>query len=343
MTLRAYHVVTARGSGLTVAGRTQSLRAWARETGIPHQTVCYRFRQGWPPEAIIGRAPPPSPPQTDFRALSKVLILDGRRPITRREAAARLGCKPETLAKCLRKYQVDGTQVLILLSELQRTRPPKTQPVAENLQQCYSVPMPPSTSASPSPLRRLSAALAGKPPPQELPTTPQSIVRPTPEPPEPLKPIPARVAPANPVPPPTAPPAATPVAAPSLPHPHAARYVTALIDGVEVTRSLVGWSKAMDLDRSTLAYRLNRGWQPREILGLDPPPSRNRGAEQAASAITHSRVVLVEDVGGATRVIPRAEAARRLGIQPRSLTHRLRRYRPADGSTARLSFSVLQG
>jgi hypothetical protein len=75
--------------------------------------------------AIIGLAPPPLAPAVDFTAISNVLIIDGNHPLTRREAALRLGCKLETLNKRLRKYRVTGRQVRVRFYDLQmRNRPP---------------------------------------------------------------------------------------------------------------------------------------------------------------------------------------------------------------------------
>jgi len=114
---------------LTVGARTQSLRAWMRETGIARSTLAFRFHQGWPPEAIIGRAPPPTAALVDFTTTSNVLVVAGKRVLTRREAAAQLGCKPETLTKRLRKYRVPGQQVRIRLYELKLG----IRPLAERL------------------------------------------------------------------------------------------------------------------------------------------------------------------------------------------------------------------
>ncbi len=86
------------------------------------------------------------------------------------------------------------------------------------------------------------------------------------------------------------------------------------------------------LDRRTLAYRLNHGWTVDEALGFTPR-HRDHAAEQAASAKTQANtLVLVTDNEG--RTIPRREAAALLGIQIRSLTHRLRQYRPPAGAAA---------
>jgi DNA-binding GntR family transcriptional regulator len=92
----------------------------------------------------------------------------------------------------------------------------------------------------------------------------------------------------------------------------------------------------LDLDRRTLAYRLNHGWTVDQALGFTPR-LRDRTAEQAASAEAHARVLVTDG----DRVVPRREAAQRLGIKVTSLTHRLRRYRPADGSTARVPLASL--
>lgn len=40
---------------LTIEGRRQPLEAWAREVGLPLNTVRKRFERGWPAEQIISR------------------------------------------------------------------------------------------------------------------------------------------------------------------------------------------------------------------------------------------------------------------------------------------------
>jgi len=106
------------------------------------------------------------------------------------------------------------------------------------------------------------------------------------------------------------------------------------------TQSLLRWSQELGLDRRVLAWRLNRGWPIDQALGFAPHPPRDRVTEQARSLATQANTkVLIVDPDGS--IIPRAEAAARLGIKLRSLTHRLRQYRPADGSNTRVPFSLL--
>lgn len=38
---------------LTVRGRTQTVRAWAQEVGLSHQTIDNRLRSGWTPEDAV--------------------------------------------------------------------------------------------------------------------------------------------------------------------------------------------------------------------------------------------------------------------------------------------------
>jgi len=114
-----------------------------------------------------------------------------------------------------------------------------------------------------------------------------------------------------------------------------------LLTALGKTQSILRWSQELGLDRRVLAWRLDHGWPTEQALGLVPHPPRDRAAEQAASAAVNARVQIVEQVAGKTRIIPRAEAAARLGIKIRSLTHRLRQYRPADGSSAQVPFSLL--
>jgi len=122
------------------------------------------------------------------------------------------------------------------------------------------------------------------------------------------------------------------------PRPH---YAPRLLTALGKTQSILRWSQELGLDRRVLAWRLDHGWPTEQALGLVPHPPRDRAAEQAASAAVNARVQIVEQVAGKTRIIPRAEAAARLGIKIRSLTHRLRQYRPADGSSAQVPFSLL--
>jgi len=119
------------------------------------------------------------------------------------------------------------------------------------------------------------------------------------------------------------------------------RYAPRLLTALGKTQSILRWSQELGLDRRVLAWRLDHGWPTEQALGLVPHPPRDRAAEQAASAAVNARVQIVEQVAGKTRIIPRAEAAARLGIKIRSLTHRLRQYRPADGSSAQVPFSLL--
>ena len=135
----------------------------------------------------------------------------------------------------------------------------------------------------------------------------------------------------KPVPPPPAPPDTIS----ERPRP---RYAPRLLTALGKTQSILRWSQELGLDRRVLAWRLDHGWPTEQALGLSPHPPRDRAAEQAASAAVNARVQVVEADG---RVIPRAEAAARLGIKTRSLTHRLRQYRPADGSSAQVPFSLL--
>jgi hypothetical protein len=96
------------------------------------------------------------------------------------------------------------------------------------------------------------------------------------------------------------------------------------------TRSVRAWAAELGIDRRTLAYRLHHGWPVDQVLGF-APHRRDHAAEQARSPVAQSHVkVQVVDADG--RVIPRAEAAARLGVKTRSLIHRLRQYRHPDGS-----------
>jgi hypothetical protein len=96
----------------------------------------------------------------------------------------------------------------------------------------------------------------------------------------------------------------------------------------------------VSLDRRVLAWRLDHGWPVDQALGLTPHPPRDRAAEQAHSLATRKNTgVLIID---GERIVPRREAAARLGVKLRSLTHRLRQYRTADGSTTRVPLSLLE-
>lgn len=197
-----------------------------------------------------------------------------------------------------------------------------------------------------SPLRRLASALAGRSP-----------IDPLQSPPEALKPFPATLGAPTPVPPPPAPSSAAGgqeatargQEAPALPP--GATYVDGFarkqapspagrpLTYAGRTQSIRAWASTLGIDRRTLAYRLNHGWSTEEALGFVPRP-RNHAAEQARSSATRANTkVLIVDADG--EVVPRAEAATRLGIKPKSLTHRLRQYRHPDGTPAKVLFSLL--
>ena len=42
---------------LTAFGKTQPISAWVEETGIRHNTICYRLNNGWPPEKALMLCP----------------------------------------------------------------------------------------------------------------------------------------------------------------------------------------------------------------------------------------------------------------------------------------------
>lgn len=53
---------------ITYQGKTQGLKAWARELGVPRQSLAYRLDSGMPPEEVLT-----TPPQL---AQARALILD---------------------------------------------------------------------------------------------------------------------------------------------------------------------------------------------------------------------------------------------------------------------------
>ena len=160
-----------------------------------------------------------------------------------------------------------------------------------------------------SSLARLARALGGASPPEPLPSPPEHRnISPPSGTPKPVQASPR---------PPSA--AATPSHARLLTH-------------AGLTQSIRAWAATVDIDRRTLAYRVNHGWRVDEVLGFAQRP-RDRAAEQAGSRATQDKTrVLVVDGDG--KPIPRREAAAILGIQIRSLTHRLRQYRPPAGAAA---------
>lgn len=175
-----------------------------------------------------------------------------------------------------------------------------------------------------SPLSRLARSLAGgpvdalqSPPGGRKVSPPQDTPKPAQAPPRPPRATAAEFSPVDTL----------------RPHPG-----SRLLTHAGRTRSIRAWASALGIDRRTLAYRLNHGWSTEEALGFAPRP-RDHAAEQARSAATqaNTKVLIVE--GG--RILPRHEAAARLGIKTRSLIHRLRRFRPADGSSTRVPFSLL--
>lgn len=51
---RAQQMANTRQSvNVTIGGRTECLSEWARLSGIPLQTVVYRFRRGWPVSELL--------------------------------------------------------------------------------------------------------------------------------------------------------------------------------------------------------------------------------------------------------------------------------------------------
>jgi len=122
--LNVLPVVRPDTAGLTAGGRTQSVKAWSRETGVNSVTIATRYQQlGWTPEQAVGLLPPPVRDYTTSAldhafASARVLILDGNVPLTRRQAAARLNCRVETLTTRLQKYQIANGQARVQLSEL---------------------------------------------------------------------------------------------------------------------------------------------------------------------------------------------------------------------------------
>ena len=123
----------------------------------------------------------------------------------------------------------------------------------------------------------------------------------------------------------------------SAPSPASSSPNARLLTHAGRTQSIRAWAATLGIDRRTLAYRLNHGWSVDEALGFTPH-SRDHAAEQARSAEAQAKVLVVDDDGN---TVPRRGAAARLGIKPQSLTHRLRQYRSADGSTVRIPFSLL--
>ena len=111
-------------TAVTAGGRTQTLSAWSRETGIPRSNIRRHLNQGCTAEQAVGMQPtPPHAHSADNLdrafAATRVLILDGATPLTRRQAALRLGCAIETLNNRMTKYRgPEGVQVTIQLSEL---------------------------------------------------------------------------------------------------------------------------------------------------------------------------------------------------------------------------------
>lgn len=177
------------------------------------------------------------------------------------------------------------------------------------------------------PLRRLSRALVGDPPAPPLTTTRlASLAQPPQNPPSASK---------------ISPPA--PVA--HVRQPHEARLLTAALPGGGFkTQSAAAWARELDMSPATLRYRLHKGWSDMEALGF-VERARDRAQEQSRSAAIHSNVLVVEDIiinnTPTRRIIPRPEAARRLGIQQRSLVQRLRQYRSPTGSQVQVSLLEL--
>lgn len=108
---------------VTANGKTQSLRAWQHETGVPRSTIAFRLGRGWTPEQALGFEGAPYRDRTAEHQIAaveaaKVLVVDGGKVIPRREAAERIGCSTETLTKRLRRFQSPTGQARVQLSDL---------------------------------------------------------------------------------------------------------------------------------------------------------------------------------------------------------------------------------
>lgn len=111
-------------AGFTAAGRTQPLNAWARETGIPRATITARMRSGWTPEEVVGLAErAPRDHRTEHQSasinFSRVVVVDGERPLLQWEAANLLGCSVKSLQKRLVRYRTSDSQTTVQLAHLQ--------------------------------------------------------------------------------------------------------------------------------------------------------------------------------------------------------------------------------
>jgi len=127
------------------------------------------------------------------------------------------------------------------------------------------------------------------------------------------------------------------------------------------TQSMRAWAQELGLQYATLRWRIAHGWPDMEALGL-LPHVRDYGAEQRPAGNAGAAVLVVERVdrsvdsaaagaaagstlsaaaGSNWRVVPRVEVAEYLGIKLASVAQRLRQYRTADGSQARVELSTL--
>lgn len=96
-------------SGFTAGGRTMSINAWSRLTGIPRATIALRIqRLGWPPEQCVGLV---ERPPRDYKLsvsreqalgmMGTIIFDDSGNPMLISEAAVVLGCRSDTLARRL--------------------------------------------------------------------------------------------------------------------------------------------------------------------------------------------------------------------------------------------------
>jgi hypothetical protein len=98
------------------------------------------------------------------------------------------------------------------------------------------------------------------------------------------------------------------------------------------TQSLRAWAHETSVPRSTIAFRVAKGWPPDQALGFEAPPIRDYQATPALAA-----KVVVYDEGVA---LSQSQAAARLQCGAKTLSKRLQRYQQA-GDQARVQLKDL--
>lgn len=124
--LNAVQATTRASPGISVGGEVRSLREWQAVTGVPKETIRTRLKVGWTPREALGYDNYTSKAadyaavraRKHFFAQSAVVVYDGDTPLSRSQAASRLGCRPDSLRERLRRYRMPGFQGQVQLSEL---------------------------------------------------------------------------------------------------------------------------------------------------------------------------------------------------------------------------------